>query len=364
MMADAGGYVTGATNGSGMSGDRERFAPDELAVVLSHYDLGVIESAQEFLRGSRRAPKLLLTSARGKFLLKRRAVGRDDPFKVAFSHALVGHLRERRFPVPALIGTRDEHNSLLQLHGHVYELFEYVEGTRYAGSLEETTYAGRALAEYHGAVTDFRTEWNPPTGSYHDAPSVRNGLNAIPTVAGSHDSVVGHEAELLHLTQQLHELYDQAAERVEHGGLAAWPATIIHGDWHPGNMLFRDQRVVALLDFDAARHQPRIIDVAYGMLQFSILRGTAGPQEWPAYFDETRMRRFLAGYLAGQPLPDDHRRVIPWLMIESLVAEAALPIAMTGSFGRLPGFGVLQMVARKVRWLRENVERMRRWLLE
>jgi len=28
-----------------MTSDREQFAPDELAVALSHYDLGVIESA-------------------------------------------------------------------------------------------------------------------------------------------------------------------------------------------------------------------------------------------------------------------------------------------------------------------------------
>ena len=43
-----------------MQAERERFSPDELAVVLSHYDLGVIYSAKEFARGSRKSPKLLL----------------------------------------------------------------------------------------------------------------------------------------------------------------------------------------------------------------------------------------------------------------------------------------------------------------
>ena len=367
MVAEKSPAVVGGGAGpleQRMESDRERFSPSELAVVLSHYDIGVIESAKEFPRGSRRAPKLLLKTPRGRFLLKRRASGRDDPFKVAFSHALVGHLRARGFPVPALIGTRNEQNSLLQLGGHVYELFEYVEGDRYNNSLEQTASAAVTLARYHAAVADFQTEWTPPAGSYHDSASVRTCLNAIPTTASGHDSVIGHEAELLHLTQELHDWYDEAAERVNRDGFGSWPVTIIHGDWHPGNMLFLGPRVCAVLDFDAARHQPAVIDVAYGMLQFSILRGVAGPEEWPDFGDETRTRRFLAGYLTRQPLPAEQRAVMPDLMIEALVGETVVPIAVTGSFGRLPGFGVLQMVGRKVTWLLKNSDRVRGWLLE
>lgn len=344
--------------------ERESFASEELGEVLSHYDVGVIHSAKEFTRGSRRAPKLLLDTPTGRYLLKRRATGKDDPFKVAFAHALMGHLRARKFPVPRLIGTCDDQNSMLQLRGRVYELFEFVDGERYDSSLEATLASGRALAHYHAAVEDFSTEWTPPAGSYHAAPNVRAGLNAIPTVTSSHDSVVGHEAELLHLTQLLHEQYDEVADDVNRGGFHRWPATIIHGDWHPGNMLFQHGNVRAVLDFDAARHQPLIIDVAYGMLQFSILRAASAPDLWTDFFDETRMRRFLAGYLQVGSIPADQRRVIPLLMIEALISEAALPIAITGSFGRLPGFGVLQMVARKIRWLQENMQRMRHWLLE
>lgn len=347
-----------------MNGEFEKFAPDELAVVLSHYDVGVIKSANEYPRGSRQAPKLLLSSPRGRYLLKRRATGKDDPFKVAFAHALVSHLRTREFPTPALLGTRDEDNSMLQLHGRVYEMWEHVDGERYDGSLEQTTRAGWTLAAFHEAVEDFQTEWNPPAGSYHDSQNVRTGLNAIPSTTAEHDSVVGHEAELLNLTQNLQDLYDEAAGAVNRAGFHDWPSMIVHGDWHPGNMLFKGERVCAVLDFDAARLQPRIIDIAYGMLQFSILRGTSAPHEWPDYFDETRMRRFLAGYLSRMWLEDEARRVIPQLMVQALVAEAALPIAVTGSFGRLPGFGVLQMVMRKVRWLRENADQMRQWLQE
>ena len=68
--------------------DREKFAADELAIVLSNFDIGVIETIKDYARGSRKAPKLLIRSEKGEYLLKRRARGKDDPFKVAFSHAL------------------------------------------------------------------------------------------------------------------------------------------------------------------------------------------------------------------------------------------------------------------------------------
>jgi len=347
-----------------MSHERDRFGREELAEVLSHYDIGVIRSAKEFSRGSRRAPKLLLDTPNGQYLLKRRAAGRDDPFKVAFAHALMGHLRSKGFPVPALVGTCDDHNSMLQLGGRVYEMFAFVEGQRCDNSLEETMRAGHMLARYHQAVADFVSEWTPPAGSYHNAPNVRAGLNAIPTVAAGHESVVGRHGELLRLTQLLHEEYDLAAKAVTAAGFDEWPATIIHGDWHPGNMLFKGGEVCAVLDFDAARYQPRVIDLAYGMLQFSILRTSSAPDQWPDYFDEARMRRFFAGYEAEVSVLPEQRGAIPELMIEALVAEAALPIAVTGSFGRLPGFGVLQMVSRKVRWLRQNADHIRTWLSE
>ena len=42
--------------------EREKFHTEELVVVMSHYDIGFIQAIREFPRGSRRAPKLRITS--------------------------------------------------------------------------------------------------------------------------------------------------------------------------------------------------------------------------------------------------------------------------------------------------------------
>src|SRR5947208_3521108 len=138
--------------------EREKFTAEELVIVMSNFDIGLISAVKEYPRGSRRAPKLLITAEKGEFLLKRRARGKDDPFKVAFSHALQLYLASRQFPLPHLIGTHHENNSMLQHNNHVYELFEYVRGNSYDNSLEATHDAGKTLGLYHRLLQDFKTE--------------------------------------------------------------------------------------------------------------------------------------------------------------------------------------------------------------
>jgi len=119
-------------------------------------------------------------------------------------------------------------------------------------------------------------------------------------------------------------------------------------------------RVVAVIDYDAARVQQRVLDVANGALQFSILGGGEDTSTWPDYLDESRYKRFLRGY-DGVPdamLARAELKVIPHLMIEALIAEAVIPIAATGSFARMKGLSFLQMVERKVRWMQEHTDHL------
>jgi homoserine kinase type II len=348
--------TSSGTHQTRTSGQREKFATEELAIVLSHFEIGVIDSIVEFPRGSRKAPKLLIVTEQGKFLLKRRARGKDDPFKVAFCHAIQLHLAAKQFPLPHLIGTKKENNSMLQWRGSVYELFEYIPGQGYPQSLESTFDAGRVLGLYHKLLENFRAEWQPPTGSFHMSPSVEQSLRAIPGMLEKAGTLNG-DAELSALEFLLHG-YRQAAETVDELGIETWPKQIVHGDWHPGNMLFRDNHVVAVIDYDSARLLPRVIDIANGALQFSIIGGDEDVSKWPDYLDESRFKRFLRGYDEVVLLSQAELRAMPWLMVEALIAEAVFPIAATGTFGRMEGMAFLQMVQRKVVWLQRSAQRL------
>src|SRR3984957_2874141 len=179
MASERSQNISSGTGQARVAGQREQFSAEELAIILSHFDIGEVDSIVEFPRGSRKAPKLLIVSEQGKFLLKRRARGKDDPFKVAFTHALQLFLASKQFPLPHLIGTRRENNSMLQWRNGVYEMFEYIPGQSYPQTLEATFDAGRVLALYHKLLEDFKSEWRPPGGSYHMASAIEQGLKSI-----------------------------------------------------------------------------------------------------------------------------------------------------------------------------------------
>jgi homoserine kinase type II len=332
-----------------MPSQRETFQREELVKALSHYDLGIIHKVEEFPRGSRRSPKVLLQADRGEFLFKRRARGKDDLAKVAFTHQIQLMLAAQNFPLPHLLGTREENNSMLVMDDQIYEMFEYIAGEGYTGGLDSTYYAGQSLSLYHKLLKDFEGDYNPPTGSYHDAKAIHQ---AIRNTVGSLPLETRPSTDVLTATvKRIEDAYVHAAAQVNQLGLAEWESQIVHGDWHPGNMLFRNKRVVAVIDYDAARRQQRVIDFANGALQFSILGGGEDPSDWPEYPDEARFKRFMRGYDSVSVVSVAEIKAVPYLMCEAMIAEAVLPIAATGSFGRFDGFGFLEMIDRKVQWI-------------
>ncbi|MCY2932483.1 MAG: phosphotransferase, partial [Planctomycetota bacterium] len=275
--------------------------------------------------------------------------GKDDLRKVAFTHEIQLSLASQNFPLPHLLGTRSDNNSMLVLGEHIYEMFEYIPGDIYDASLASTLHAGHILGLYHKLLRDFTSDYAPPTGSYHNADAirqaVRNTVRSLPMTARP------PAEELEKTVKELEEAYLFCAATVNKLGLPGWETQVVHGDWHPGNMLFRDKRVVAVIDYDAARKQQRAIDLANGALQFSILGGGEDPAQWVDYLDQNRFKRFLRGYDSVNVVSVAELKAIPLLMCEAMIAEAVLPIAATGSFGRMDGFSFLQMISRKVQWI-------------
>jgi Ser/Thr protein kinase RdoA (MazF antagonist) len=160
------------------------------------------------------------------------------------------------------------------------------------------------------------------------------------------------------LAESLTLRYDKSAARVNRFGFSSWRRQIVHGDWHPGNLLFSGTEIVAVVDFDAMRVAPPETDLANGMLQFSIVGDKPDPREWPAHADEEKFYAFLAGYRDVKRLSKRKLHSLVDLMIETMIAEAVLPVVATGFFGHLSGQDFLEMILRKTKWLRKNRKRL------
>lgn len=333
-----------------MSKGGAQFTADELALVLSHYDLGTIIDTENLQAGNSKAPKKIITSQTGQFLLKRRPKGKDDLYRVAFAHSVQNHLRQRNYPVPEIVPTIQTKNTVLNLNNHIYELFKFIKGGRYNGSETATVNAGKNLAIFHQSISDFPNNFNPLRGSFHDASIVRTSLRQITHNKRQADN--GHA--LMSLGQELTSLYNYSSTNVNQLGFESWKEQIIHGDWHPGNMLFVQDKIAAVIDFDSIKIAPLCCDIANGALQFSIVGGRPNPIEWPEYLDIEKLKYFIRGYLSIFTSEKENLAALPDLMIETMIAESVLPVAATGFFVHLSGDDFLKMITKKCNWIKNN----------
>ena len=301
---------------------RQRFSPEELVCTLSYYDLGAISGLEEFPRGSRSPAKVLLKTSARQLHPQARAKGKDDPFKVAFTHAIQLYLAARAFPVPALVGTRRDDNSLLQWSNNVYEIYQHVLGGRFNGDVEETFAAGEVLGKFHRLIR----QYDPipaECGSYHDYARIPVALTEIPArLAHVDDDAAGQEDQYPRIVPSITDAYAEAVHRVNEAGLTCsssrlstptgTPATSCSaaaGWWRsstttPPAALPRDRRCQRHPAVQLHR-RPRAAER---------MARPAGylPRLWP----------FLRGYESEQKLLDQELAMVPWLMIEAVIAEA------------------------------------------
>ena len=334
------------------------FSTQELVRVLSHYDIGIVHEVKALDAGNRRAPKVIVTADEGKFILKRRPRGRDDLSRVEFAHKVQRQLAKKNFPLAKIKPTTDGNQTILQLDNLIYEFFIFVPGVRYDGSKQATTDAGRQLGRFHKYLSKLTNGNQFTDESFHDSTVVRIHLKTI----GSSKRITT-DRRMRSLSESLTIIYNSSSVRVNQLGFDSWQGHVVHGDWHPGNMLFVDKKVAAVVDFDGVRMAPTVIDLANGMLQFSIVAARPNPADWPDYFDLDKLTQFVAGYREVIELDTITIKSLVYLMVETMIAEAVLPIAATGFFGNLSGLDFLGMILRKATWLRKNRRQITKALL-
>lgn len=348
----------------------------DLAIVLSQYDLGMIRSIVPFNRGSERTLKLLVRAEQGDFLLKCRAGMEADTARVGFSHRVHRHLAQRNFPVAPLIESRRSGRYAVLQERRVYELTAFLRGEPFDRKPETCGESGRTLARFHRELLDLKTNWVPLAGACHALPELlrptedaarwfvrRERAAARRAEAGVEpEQTSAIYEEIGQLARVLIARYQQAAGDTSAEGFETWPRTVVHADWHPGNLMYKGGQILAVIDLDSVRLAPRIIDLAYGALQFSVRAPGPDPEQWPADLDLDRYRAFCHGY---DTLAEDFMlsraeiRVLPNIMIEYLIAESLLNAATSQRRNREHRLAFLRMIERKTAWIEGNCDHLR-----
>ncbi len=205
------------------------------------------------------------------------------------------------YPVPAVLTTADG-AAVAVLDGIPWTLQTFVEGEHYDfARIEQAGEAGRRLAEFHLA-----TERIDPAGSGHPLEARMQTYWREPVAEVS----AIRRRFGAHLDTEIDEFAAWLA------GLArTWPAERAdrlprgwsHGDYHGRNVLFVEDRITAVLDFDVIERMPYVLDVSHGIAQF-------GREARGSFTVRVGVgRRFLEGYEAVRPLMAEERAAVPAL---------------------------------------------------
>lgn len=316
---------------------RARLGHDQIRGAVEAFALEGVRTIREFRRGNPDAPKALIEARSGRYLLKRRAAGFESYARIQGEHRAQSLLQGAGLPVPAPLITRAG-ETILILDGAIFELFPFIEGDAWAPSPEGARSAGEVLARLHAVLARFPGEGLPAFNADSDA------------VERAFDQLSGHAPGIRAALERLSHDWQLARARA-----APEAPAPIHGDYHPGNTIWRGRVLAAVLDFERMRLAPPRNEASIASLHFALDRPGSDPGAWPDAPDIDRLSAFWTGYARVAP---DRATLdaLPWRMIAGLVGEA-LPRACTPTgFGAHSPERILPYLARTTGWLADHAE--------
>lgn len=263
----------------------------------------------------------------------------------AYRHHLIAQVRTHHLAAPALLLNRAG-SSYTLFQGRVWEIQEYIAGDDFdADRPAQAASAGALLARYHQAVHGFPAP--SPAVDPRYTPLLIRGLTEPllerDMMGDLHEILAWYDFQAAACSRQLPDL-----------GYAALPQLVIHGDMHADNLRFCDDQAVALLDFDQAAWDARIVDLADALVAFATAPQPIAEWQWGVFagpLDVERSHCLLAGYQSIDPLSPAERHALPVLLRVLWMRGALGRVAATPEGAPDYHLAVLGQGQRLVEWM-------------
>jgi Ser/Thr protein kinase RdoA (MazF antagonist) len=255
------------------------FLTDELnniikSIVKKEYDLGEIIKIEK-LSGGYVNISYLIEASKGKYFLRRyRDTARKN--EVNFEHELITYLVNSGFKkTPCLFKTKNGKTYVTKFekrNNHkkavFYALFEFAIGEdKYTWyypycNILELKDAAKTLAEYHMHVKGFKPKSKKKVNSLDKL--IFNLKEEFENLSKKADETKFCKLFLSN-KDKLKEKSIEVYKELKEVGYPNLPKIVVFGDFHLGNLKFKDNKVTAMYDFDWVKWDARAYDFAYAV---------------------------------------------------------------------------------------------------
>jgi len=298
-------------------------------VVTGEYDLGEVVRVEPILGGTENLSFGVVTRGeageRHDFVRKYKfgTVERE----IRYEHALVRHIGSKGFDLAAkvfetrhgdTVVTREElrDGERVERFFAVYEMlggenaYTWTENRCTDAEYED---GARVLARFHAAAHDF-----DPGGLYREQPPIMDFLATLPQTFRDLAARSTGTRYDMYFAERLPGILEAVERGLALGPeLEGLPRCPVFCDYHPGNLKWRDQKAVGLFDFDWAKLDYRVFDVAVGLVYFCSSWEDADDREMRL----DKIKVFLDAYQdeaarlgAPGPMGDDELAVLPRML--------------------------------------------------
>jgi Ser/Thr protein kinase RdoA (MazF antagonist) len=130
------------------------------------------------------------------------------------------------------------------------------------------------------------------------------------------DAYADHDLQIPDLLESLFYALEKSEEVL---GLLDWlypklPMLTIHGGCRRGSAIFSGDRLITMLDFDSARYEARVLDLAIALHDFAKVFGEHGSPDFKVPLDLEVVSGFLGAYLQANPLEPAEVEALPALL--------------------------------------------------
>ena len=282
---------------------------DDLAAVLAAWGeetLGFVP-----LDGGAANEHWRAETAEGVRVLRRYDASRA-PESLPYEHEVLRFLGERDWPVAAPIPTREGKTVVEAETGH-WALFPFMRGDPPPDSDLTLQRKGSVLALLHEDLEEWSSPGQRPGfGRVDDLDTAVRGEG----FRSFEDFMAWYADTDSERAEQLAAVRDRNTNALHEGGYHELPNAVGYFECLASNVLFVEDTVTALLDWDMVHEDARVADIARSLV---VDCGTQGD----------KLRSWLAGYAAhaNVRLDPDEANLIPPLMVACEIWNTVVPLA-------------------------------------